>query len=453
MPWIRRAALLVGAAVLPMSCAYAETGPEPCSTGKCVYRLTAEQMVARAEALVRAGDYEAAKPLVAAMAQAPQLSLQRHFLAGFIASETGDLDGAVKNFRAILEDDPSQTRVRLELARALLLQGKESAADHHLRLAQEADDLPDEIERTIRSTRGIIRDRRVWNVNVTVGLAPDTNINNGANADKIDVRFGPWTLPLTLDRNARRKSGLGVTAGISAGVRLRVDEKLALLLDLDGQMVTYKEQRFDDHSLQLAAGPEYKLSETSSVSLQAVGLQRWYGGDLVLRQYGLKAGYQQLLSQGQRLGFQVDARRSDSRISPAYDGWQLAAYATYERVVRRSMVASATLHVRRDDLEDDDYSMFDYGVDLGVGGELPMGINAGLSGGISRVDYDEAIYMFSDSPRGDWRFSARAYVGLRSVKLLGFSPSLTYTYGRVDTNYHLYKTDRHRVRFDLARYF
>jgi hypothetical protein len=453
MHWVRRAALLVGAAILPLSSASAETAPEPCSSGKCVYRLTAEQMVAQAEALVRAGDYEAAKPLVAAMAQAPQLNLQRRFLAGFIASETGDLDGAVKNFRAILEDDPSQTRVRLELARALLLQGKEAAADHHLRLAQEADDLPDEIERTIRSTRGIIRDRRVWNVNVTVGLAPDTNINNGANADKINVRFGPWTLPLTLDSNARRKSGLGVTAGVSAGVRLRVDEKLALLLDLDGQIVTYKGKRFDDHSVQLAAGPEYKLSETSSVSLQAVGLQRWYGGDLVLRQYGLKAGYQQLLSQGQRLGFQLDARRSDSRISPAYDGWQLAAYATYERVLRRSMVASATLHVRRDDLEDDDYSMFDYGIDLGIGGELPMGINAGLSGGISRVDYDEAIYLFSDNPRGDWRFSARAYVGLRSVKLLGFSPSLTYTYGRIETNYDLYKTDRHRVRFDLARFF
>lgn len=448
------AALIAGVAGLP-ALAQAEVQPaaEPCHNGTCVYRVTPQQLLAKAEQLVLARDFETARPLVAALAQAPGFDIQRHFLSGYIAVETGQTEAAVKEFRAALAEDPSQTRIRLELARALLIEGKESAADYHFRLAQQSEDLPEDIARTIRTARGVIRNRRTWHVNFDVGIAPDTNINNATSADAVDVRFGPGTILLQLDDNARARSGIGEIASVSGGVRLKLNYDIAMLIDADAQVTNYGGERFDDSWGQLAVGPEFRLDDHTTLAVQGVALQRWYGGQMATRQVGAKVGLQKDLDEGERIGLQLDARHSESGFSDAYDGWQLGAYATYERIIHHSLVASATVFVRRDYLEEDAYSSLDYGFNLGIGGELPMGINAGISGGLDRATYDAPLLLFSDDDRRDWRWNARAYIGLRSVKLWGFSPAATYTYGRIDTNYALYRNDRHRIRLSLARYF
>ena len=61
--------------------------------------------------------------------------------------------------------------------------------------------------------------------------------------------------------------------------------------------------------------------------------------------------------------------------------------------------------------------------------------------------------MFSTERRQDWRYQARAYAGLRQFRIAGFSPSIEYQFMKVDSNYDLYRSDRHRFHFKLARYF
>lgn len=430
------------------------TDASSCADGVCSIRLTGAQLLAEAERVVVARDFDAARPMLAALANAPEHALERHFLAGYVAAETGDLDGAIGHFRAILRDDPKQTRVRLELARAMMLKGNDFGADHHFRLAEQDGALPPEVAATIRSSRGIIRDRRTWHFNFDMGFAPDSNINNATSADTIDVVFGNDTIPLKLDAEARARSGVGQTGGFSGGFRFRLSPKLAMLIDGDGQMVNYEGETADDFAAQLAVGPEFRFSEATSLSLQAIGSRRWYGGKLAADQVGVKAGVQTLLDSGQRIGLQVDARHTNSGFSPVYDGWQMGAYATYERVVGRSMIASASLFARRDSLRSKAYSNREAGFNLGIGGEFPWGLNAGVSGGASRASFDAPLAHFSpDEARKDWRMNGRAYVGLRTVRLLGFSPSLSYGYSRADSTYDFYRTDRHRVRFNLARYF
>jgi len=36
---------------------------------------------------------------------------------------------------------------------------------------------------------------------------------------------------------------------------------------------------------------------------------------------------------------------------------------------------------------------------------------------------------------------------------MGFSPSITYTWSHTSTNVPLYRVERHRAEFSLARYF
>lgn len=437
---------LAGAAPAPVA--------EPdCQAGYCSMRMTAPELLTAAEQLVLNKQYEEARPLVAALAQAPELAMERQFLEGFIAAETGDLPTASAKFRRVLALRPDMTRARLELARTLMMQGKDKAADYHFSLAEDDDSLPPEIARTIYAARGLIRERRTWDLNLNFGLAPDTNINNATSDRTVDVLFGNATLPLTLDETARAKSGVGQTASVSGSVRLRLSDGLAVVVDADGHAVNYDGRMADDISSLVAAGPELTLANGTRFTVAATAGQRWYGGEVAMRSYGARAGVQKHLGDGARIAAQFDLRRLESGFSPAYDGWQMAGYVSLEKVVRRTMVASITGFARREPLRSDPYSNTEVGVIAGIGGELPWGLNAGLSGQASRATYDEALAIFGPKPRKDIRLQARAFLGARSVRVAGFSPSISYTYASTLSNIDLYDFDRHRVEFQLARYF
>ncbi|MEH6758331.1 MAG: surface lipoprotein assembly modifier [Parasphingorhabdus sp.] len=440
--------------------AFAAASPECDAAGTCRFQVTPAQLLAKAEAFVHAKQYDRALPLVELLGQVPDLHVQQQFLVGYIAVETGNLKKAIKTFRSLLDENPGQTRVRLELARTYLMSGQEASADYHFRLAQNDEDLPEEISRTIRNTRSILRDQRVWRFSFDFGFSPDTNINGATNAESIDVNFGA-IFPilgeaigeLELDDNARQKSGIGQIAGFSGGLRLKASDKLALLFDADSKIINYNGTAADDIVGQVAAGPELRIARYASVSLQAVGLQRWYAGQLATREYGARIGFQTALSRGQRVGIELDGRRTQSRLSDSYSGWQLGANATYEHLIGKSLIASASIFTRRDLLNSDGYSSLNYGVNVGIGGEMPFGLNAGISASISRSTFDEALIFYSSEKRQDWRSFARAYIGSRQVKVLGFSPSIDYNYSRVDSNYDLYQMNRHRVNFKFAKFF
>lgn len=441
-------------AMLMLCVATPVVAAEPvCDEAGCHYRVTAPELLAKAQELVFARDFEHATPLVEALRQAPGYTLQAEFLAGYIAIESGQTDSAIKHFRAALKDHPDQTRVRLELARALMLKGERSAADYHFRLAESQRDLPDEVLATIRSSRGILRADRDWRFNFDVGFAPDTNINNATAAETVNVNLGFGTLPLQLDDAARQRSGIGQTASFSGSLRLPLSEKVGLLIDGDGQGTNYSGSIADDYLVQVAVGPQYRFSEATSVSMQALGLNRWYGGDRAQSQVGVRAALQTLLGEGQRIGLQIDGRYTDSGINRVYDGWSTSATATYERVIGKSFVASASVFARRDALRSKGYSSTEGGAYIGIGGELPWGINAGVTVGGSRAIFDAPLPIFSSDKRADWRTTARAYVGSRALRFLGFSPSVSYTFNDISTNYALYRSNRHRIRFALARYF
>jgi outer membrane protein len=430
--------------------AFADTS---CADGVCHTQLTSGQLLQQADQLVAERRFDEAKPLLAALAASGQMGMESGFLNGYVAAETGDLDEAIRQFRKVLVNHPEQTRVRLELARAMMLKGQDGGADHNFRLAQQDPNLPPNILATIQASRGILRDRRTWSFSYDVGIAPDSNITNGTDAETVDLNFGSRTIPLTLDAQARAHSGIGQMAGFSGSYRLGLKGRTALLIEADSHFSNYKGVAADDFSTQIAAGPEFHLSERSTMTVQALGSQRLYGGKLATRQFGLRTSFQHNLDNGQRIGLSLDARRSHSGISSNYDGWQLGAYATYERVIGHNFVASANLYARRDALRAGAYSNFELGGTLGIGGELPHGINAGISGGIGRAAFDSPLTIFSALPRKDWRLNARAYLGLRAFRFMGFSPSISYSYSTNLSSLTLYDSKRSRFTFNLAHYF
>ena len=441
------------AAMLLAPGARAQSILDRCTAETCKARLTPDQVIGELVTLIEARRFDEARPMLDALAQMPQYRLEARFLSGRLAAAKGDHKVAIAFYRDILADDPAQTRVRLELGREMLAIGHTASADKQFRIAQQSDDLPEDIARTIRSVRDVIRSRRAWRLDVDFGFAPDTNINNATSLDTITVQWGSNQLPITLDENARARSGIGQTATISGGFRLPVADRTSMLFDLDSSGNNYSGVDFDDYQVQLAAGPELRFNQDTSMSVQAVAAQRWYGGHLASRQTGVKTGFQTRLSNIQQIGFQLDTRRTDARFDDAYDGWQVGAYATYERAVAKSLVASAGLFARRDWLKADAYSSTELGLIAGFGGELPYGISFGLSGSASRATFDAPIPLFSPEPREDWRYTARATLGNRKIRVWGFSPQISASYSRIDSSIPFFANDRLRFRFAVARYF
>lgn len=457
MRLMRKLASAVGMAVAmfasPAIADTTDTASSNCSATQCTYRVTAEQLLAEADRLVSLHQFDDAAPLLKALEATPKFAMERRFLQGYSAIEQGRVDEAIGLFRAVLVDHPDQTRVRLELARALQMKGKYGSADHHFRLAQEDESLPEDVVRSIRTTRGLLRDRRSFDLTIDVGIAPDSNITNGTNAETVDVNFGGFMIPLTLNPSAREKSGLGQSVIVSSSYRTRLSPTARLLVEFDSQTTNYAGKAADDIAMQFAAGPELQVSENDRVTVQAVALQRWYGGKSASTGGGARVGFQHDFNNGHRLGVNIDARYAKSGFSSSYSGWSLSGQAVYERVIASSMIGYASIFGRREILNSKSYSGHEYGTNVGVMGDLPLGISIGVSGGVSRAGYDAPLPLFSNDPRKDWRFNGRAQIGLRSIRVWGFSPSVTYDYNRIDSSLTLYRSDRHRVRFGLARYF
>lgn len=458
--WVAAALALAAAALAPAPARADAPTPaaggalvDRCAARVCEVRLTPRQLLGEVQILIDQGRYAEAKPLLAALAEAPGLKLEYRFLSGFLAQKDGDLDGAADFYKAILSDDPRQTRVRLELARVMLLQGKRQSADRQFRIAEEDGDLPPEIAGTIRAARTAIRGAKAWRLNIDAGLAPDTNINNATSVDSINYYLGGQVIGSgTLSDDARARSGIGRTASIDAGLRLPTWGESMLLVDATAIGTDYDGRQFDDYAFEAAVGPEVPLNPATQVRAQVVASERLYGGRVATRQLGLKGGAETLLSRTGRLGVQIDARRTYAAFDPGFSGWQLGLYATYERAVAKAVVASGGVFVRRDALKLAPFSNKEAGVIAGIGGELPHGINLAVSGTASRARYDEA-FVFGPKPRDDWRYSLRGTLGLRSVRVAGFSPSVSASFSRIDSNIDLYAATRTRFRFALARYF
>jgi hypothetical protein len=433
--------------------AAAQTAPVRCEAGACRVRLTPDQLEAAAERLIKAKRYAEAAPLIAALRQAPGYLMKSRFLAGYVAEQSGRYDEAAGYYRAILADDPRQTGVRLALAKTMLALHRPQAADRQFKIAEQDAELPPEVLRTIRKVRDTIRAGRPWQVDISFGIAPDSNINSATAADTITVNFAGTPIPLELDEHAKARSGVGETGRISARLRLPVGGKLAALVDIDGVGTNYAGSDFDDFTVQGATGAELTLSQRASVSLEGVVAQRWFGGGVVSRQVGVKAGAQRLLDAKRQIGVQIDLRHTDALFNHGYDGWQGGLYATYEQAVAPAIVVSASPFIRRDWLDERAYSNTEFGANIGIGGELPMGLNFGLSAGGSRAVYDAPIVFFDAKPRKDWRFVARATLGDRKIRVLGLSPQVSWSFTRIDSSIALYDVTRSRFEFTLARYF
>jgi len=259
-------------------------------------------------------------PFATDRAATPDAALQGAFALGLALLDAGRARDAARLFSTILAEDPGNTRVRLELARAHFQSRQWSRARAEF-LSVLSGDIPDPVRANVlRFLRAIDARRGVdWDVDVALVTLGDTRDHD---SDTIFVNGLPFTLDGRDGETARGlRHALGVT--LSRDIPHRSGGRARALAF--GRLAAAGDEgpgaRFDDLTLTAEAGvrlsrPRATLTVAPSVS------RRFLAGSVFEDRTGLRAAFEHRSPSGTTLALSAAWQDIDNR-EDARDGHML----------------------------------------------------------------------------------------------------------------------------------
>ena len=435
------ALLLVLVLAAPPSAGAGETSAPPHPA------LSTEVLIETARAALAKGDLNDAEFLLKGVKPGEGDVDDLDFLWGSIAAKRGDWQGAIARFRAMLARNPDLPRVRLDLALAYFQAGEDRQAAYHFRLALGTKDLPDIVRARALAFLDRIRRRKSWSVTGSLAFLPDTNINNATSARQVEL-FG---LPATLSEDARRTSGVGVSANVAGGYEARLAPDLRFRVGGGVRSRTYPDDRFNERIVSVRAGPRL-LFDAFDLRPELTARNRWLGGDAYSRALGIELSGSWLVGPTRRLGASVGREWVDyatfldeSKVDSV--GLNLA------HALGRATLLRADAAVRRETLDRGADSWRELLFGVSASREFPLGFV--VSGGpvLRWRKYGAPLPVFGPDARRDRTVAGRITVSNRNVELFGFMPEITLRHERRESNLTLYEYRRTAGEVGVVRSF
>ncbi|MCY4451866.1 MAG: surface lipoprotein assembly modifier [Immundisolibacterales bacterium] len=462
---------LVIPGVLAVAAALVLAGPAkgqqpPSSQTPAAAGQTGPAGVDRARSLIREGRFlEALKVLRPVVERHPHQpdALFLVGLAGIEASgqpgvsdEVRDalLDAAIEALHAMLVQDPSLVRARLEMARAFFLKGKDSLARRHFEQVL-AGDLPPAVVANVQRFLIRIRARKRWSVYFGAALAPDSNIGAASDERFIQIHVGGVPLSFRRDQEELTTSGLGLSLWTGGEYQHPLGERVRLRAGGDLSRREYAAARYDQTNLGLHAGPRWLVGARTDLSVLGSARRSLVHGS---------ADYD-------ALGGRFEARRRlTRRLSvTGHASWHDRRYRVNRNLdgpvrdlsLSGNWVATPTVRVdgalgygaeRPAFVRNRNTSRW---VRVGVRKSLPKGFSLGASAQLRWTDYEGE--WIPHTPPGEFREdrtrTLSASVHHRRFTLYGFSPELAVTSEARDTNAQLHDYRRNSAELRFVRQF
>lgn len=409
--------------------------------------LSAIELFTVADHMRAQGRAEDALTIYDALSHDPDVEIrsEARFRKGMMLADAKRYREAAIAFRALLDEKPQAARVRLELARVLALIGDEGAARRELRQAQAAG-LPPEVALVVDQFAGALRSRKTLGGFVEVAMAPDSNVNRATDARTLDTVIAP----LTLSRDARARSGLGLKMSGQGYARLAVAPNLALVPRLSGTASLYRAQDFNDVSGSALLGLEWQRRR-DRIS-PAVGYTwRWYGNDLYARTQTASIDWLHPLGRRNQLTVSASASRARYVANHLQDGRLYDLGLSLEHAFSGRAGGSISLSATRQTARDEGYATV-------AGGILLLGwrefgrTTAYLSVGLRRTEGDARLSLFPDRRR-EWLASATLGATMRRFAIAGFAPVVRLRYERNNSTVGIYDYERLAGEIGITRAF
>ncbi len=372
------------------------------------------------------------------------------FIEGLILKADGNLTGAAKKFRAALANDPHLTLVRAELAQTLVALDEDDSAKHHLELL--AADAPTQAEADgIRAFVDRIDEKSPYKFSFYVAAAPSTNVNNGSGHSTVySPLFGS---NLTISDDGRKKSGLGMLAGVNAAFQRRLGNDFSFVAAGNAEGRVYNDSTFNTLSFSQSAELRYLLNRGylgfGGVSSQLVDDDTL---DMSYISYGPRVSSRLNVTGKDVVTASSTYEWRDYSGGTSSDGTAWLNDAAWTHSFNSAL--SVTLTGGYDDVKLDlaQNSYDSWSVGAGLYSELPHGITANLSGEVKFSTFDDTN-LLAGVVRDDTRYVGSIGVTKRDINIFGFAPELSYTYVRNASNISMYDYDSHNVDFRLTKDF
>ena len=397
-----------------------------------------------ARMLIRVGRLEHARVfLEQARPSDEEESIERLFLLGRLEMQLGMPESAAERFEAILSRRPGLTRVRLELAQAYYLAGRDDKARHHFN-ASLADELPTSVEAAVETFLRGIDARKRWSVSLSASMLPETT-----RPDREEVLIGG--VPFRLSEDARASSGVGALISAGASFSPTVSDTMRGVLAASTAAKLYERSDWNDVSASGDIGLA-RLTDTGSVSGGLRLGRRWVGGDGYQRSLGPWAHARLRTSSSTQLGLALSAgyRNHDER--PDRDGWRIALTPRLVHALdsRTSIRAEPTFEYS--DARTDHHASRSVGLGATITRTFDGGLSVSLSPGILVRRYAAEDQLFG-SRQLDRNYRLSVRVLYRSLRYAGFAPWIGYSFESNHSNIPIHDYRNHGVTAGVSRTF
>ena len=364
------------------------------------------------------------------------------------------LDEAIGAFRTLLIDRPELVRVRLELARAFFLRGRDSLARRNFEQVL-AGDLPPPVVANVQRFLIQIRARKRWRVYFGAALAPDSNIGAASDERFIDIHIGGVPLPFRRNEEELTTSGVGLSLWTGGEYQHPLGDRLRLRAGGDVSRREYPGGDFDQTNLGVHLGPRWLAGPRTDVSLLASARRSLVAGtgdyDALGGRFEVRRRLTPRVSVTGRASWHDRRYREDRHLDgPARElslggSWVAAPTVRLDGALGHSAVRPQRLRYRSS------------GRWVRVGAEvaLPRGFAVGASAQYRWTDY-EGEWPPHTPPgelRKDRTRTLSASVHHRRFTLYGFSPELAVTTEARTTNAQLYDYRKNFAELRFVRQF
>jgi tetratricopeptide (TPR) repeat protein len=445
-----RARLLGGLALIVLAApaqAQEATVPQVSSDGTALTGLSAAQLFDIADQARVAGRLADAEAIYTALTQdaAQEIRSEARFRLGMMLSDQKRYQDAALAFRAILDEQPQATRVRLELARVLAAMGDEGRARQQLRQAQAAG-LPPDVAQVVDRFAAALRSNRRFGGNFELAMAPDSNINRATDAKTLDTPLAPFTL----SDDAREQSGFGIHTAGQVYARIGLSPQFTLVPRLSGDGTFYSKSQFNDLSGSALIGIEWQ-SGGDRVIPSIGATWRTYGGKAYARTKSADLRWTHRLGQRAQSDIGLSYGRTTYVRNALQNGDLFSLTASVERALTARTGVGVSLSAQRQTARDPQHSTASGGVTL-LGwrdmGKLTVFANATAR----RLESDAPYLGFLDR-RKEWYLRGGIGATFRQIEVAGFSPVLRFAYERNVSSVTLFDYRRATVDVGITRAF
>ena len=371
------------------------------------------------------------------------------FITGLVKESQGNLKGAAHDFREALANDPKLTMVRAELAETLVKLNENDSAKHHLQLL-EADAPDPQTARGIKSFIDRIDESSPFTYGGYFSIAPSTNINNGSSHST--VYSPPLDVNLTIAN--QKQSGLGLSGGFNAGYSHRIGEKLQAVISGGVEGNAYLDPNFDSVSTSESAEMRY-LIDGGFLSLGGVASQSYdpLKLDVSFKSYGPRIATVYQLTQRDLINANATYEWRDYGPGVTQNGTALSTNLAVTHALDSSMNVTVFGGFNRVNGTIGAVSYNTYFGGMNFYKELSMGLTMDASAQVHFSGFDDVSALFPTILRNDLRYVGSLTMTKRDINILGFAPSISYSYTLNTSNNPAYDFDAHAVDFRFTKDF